>query len=124
MQTRCLVHVLALLFVFYVIWDVHSGIFLAAIIMAVILAGVNAGRRPFPIIPTLPLTIITLGLFVVVINILLFALSFAILGALGHHVDISGGRLVVGWLVYVVVSWAVTHLLRSRGSRSYRSAPR
>jgi len=124
MLTRFLVHVLALLFVFYVIWDVHSGIFLAAIIMAVILAVVNAVLRPILIILTLPVTIITLGLFIVVINILLFALSFAILGALGHHFDVSGGRLVVGWLVYVVVSWAATHLLRSRGSRRCRSAPR
>ena len=115
MLTRFLVHILALLFVFYVIWYVHS---------AVILAVVNAVLRPILIILTLPVTIVTLGLFVVVINILLFALSFAILGALGHHFDVSGGRLVVGWLVYVVVSWAVTHLLRSRRSRSYRSAPR
>ena len=117
MLTRLLIHVLALLFVFYVIWDVHSGFFLAAVIMAIILAVVNAVLRPILILLTLPVTILTLGLFVIVINILLFALSFAILGALGHHFDVSGGRLVVGWLVYVVVSWAVSQVFKSRRDR-------
>jgi putative membrane protein len=117
MLTRFVIHVLALLFVFYVIWDIHSGFFFAAIVMALILAVVNAVLRPVLVLLTLPVTILTLGLFILVINILLFALSFAILGALGHHFDVSGGRLVVGWLVYVVISWAVTHLFRAYRER-------
>jgi putative membrane protein len=117
MLIRLLYHILALLFVFYVIWDIHSGFFLAAIIMAVILALVNAVLRPILLILTLPVTILTLGLFVIVINVLLFALSFAVLGALGYHFDVSGGQLVVGWLVYVVISWFVSQLVRSRGER-------
>lgn len=117
MLTRFVVHVLALLFVFYFIWNIHTGFFVAAIIMAIILALVNAILRPILVLFTLPVTILTLGLFIIVINVLLFALSFAILGALGHHFDVSGGRLVLGYLVYVVVSWAVSQLVSPRRNR-------
>lgn len=111
MLVRFAIHVLSLLFVFYFIWNVHSGFFVAAIIMALILALANAVLKPILLILTLPITILTLGLFVIVINILLFALSFAILNGLGHHFDISFGRLVLGWLVYVVISTVLTHVI-------------
>jgi putative membrane protein len=114
MLTRFVIHVLALLFVFYFIWNVHSGFLAAAVIMAIILALVNAILRPILVLLTLPVTILTLGLFVVVINILLFALSFGILGALGYHFDISGGRIVLGYVVYVIISAVVSQVVKSR----------
>jgi putative membrane protein len=111
--TRFLVHVLALLFVFYVIWQVHQRFLAAAIIMALLLALINTIIRPVLLILTLPVTVVTLGLFVLVLNALLFALSFAVLqGLMNVHFGISFGQIVLGYLIYVVVSTVLTHILR------------
>lgn len=113
--TRFLIHVAALLFVFYVIWHVHTGIFLAALGMAVILALINTIIRPVLLILTLPVTLLTLGLFIVVLNALLFALSFAVLqGVMGVQFDVPFGAIVIGYLIYVAVSWLLSELLRPR----------
>lgn len=112
MLTRLLVNVVALLVVFYFVWNIHSGFLVAAVIMAVILALVNAILRPILVLLTLPVTILSLGLFIIVINILLFALSLGILNALGYHFDISFGRIVLGYLIYVIVSAVLTAIVK------------
>ncbi len=112
MLVRFAIHVLSLLFVFYVVWNVRGGGLLgAAIIMALILALVNAVLKPILLILTLPVTILTLGLFVVVLNALLFALSFWLLQLFGYHYDIGFGKIVLGWLIYVLVSTVLTRIL-------------
>jgi putative membrane protein len=111
--TRFLVHAVALLFVFYVIWSIRGGALWAAVVMALILALVNAIIRPVLLILTLPITILTLGLFVIILNALLFALSFAILqGILNVHFAIGFGQILIGYLIYIVVSFVLTRLVR------------
>jgi putative membrane protein len=111
--TRLLVHIVALLFVFYVIWHIHTGIIGAAVVMAIILALINLIVRPVLVILTLPVTVVTLGLFILVLNALLFALAFAILqGVLGVHFDVSFGLIVLGYVIYVIVSMILTRLFR------------
>lgn len=113
MLTRFLIHVVALLIVFYVIWHVHTGILGAAVVMAIILALVNLVIRPVLIMLTLPVTILTLGLFVLVLNALLFALSFAVLqGVMRVHFDVGFAQIVLGYLIYVVISMVLTRLFR------------
>jgi putative membrane protein len=111
--TRFVVHVLALLFVFYVIWQVHQRFLFAAVVMALILALVNTIIRPVLLILTFPVTIITLGLFVLVLNALLFALSFAVLqGIMNVHFGLGFGQILIGYLIYVVISTVLTHIFR------------
>jgi putative membrane protein len=111
--TRFLIHVVALLLVFYVIWHVHTGVLGAAVLMAIILAVINTVIRPVLIMLTLPVTILTLGLFILVLNALLFALSFALLqGVMNVHFDVSAAQIVLGYLIYVVVSMVLTRLFR------------
>jgi putative membrane protein len=111
--TRFLVHVVALLFVFYVIWHIHTGILGAAVVMAIILALINLIVRPVLVILTLPVTVVTLGLFILVLNALLFALAFAILqGVMRVHFDVSFGLIVLGYIIYVIVSMILTRLFR------------
>jgi putative membrane protein len=111
--TRFLVHVVALLFVFYVIWGIRGGILWAAVLMALILAIVNTIIRPVLLILTLPITLITLGLFVIILNALLFGLSFAVLqGIMNVHFGLSFGQILIGYLIYVVVSFVLTRLVR------------
>ncbi|TMC30116.1 MAG: phage holin family protein [Chloroflexi bacterium] len=111
--TRFLIHVVALLFVFAFIWHIHGGILWAAVVMALVLALINTIIRPVVLILALPVTILTLGLFVLVLNALLFALSFAVLqGLLSVHFDVGFWQIVIGYLVYVVISTVLTHLFR------------
>lgn len=113
MLTRFLIHVVALLFVFAFIWHIHGGILWAAVVMALVLALINTIIRPVLLILTLPVTIVTLGLFVLVLNALLFALSFAVLqGLLGVHFDVGFWQIVIGYVVYVVISTVLTQLFR------------
>lgn len=115
MLTRFVIHILALLFVFYVVWHVHNGILIAAVLLAIILALINTIIRPVLVVLTLPVTVVTLGLFILVLNALLFALSFAVLQSLLHvHFDVSFGLIVLGYLIYVLVSWLLTELIRDR----------
>jgi len=52
--------------------------FVAALIVAVVLGAINAFVRPILVVLTLPITIMTLGLFVLVINALLVLLASSI----------------------------------------------
>lgn len=76
--TRVLLGALALLLAAYVIPGIAVDSVYIAIIAAVILGLMNMIIRPVLIILTLPITILTLGLFALVINalIFLFAASF------------------------------------------------
>lgn len=70
-----LVSAIAILITAYILPGVHIDGFLAALILAVVLGAINAILRPILIFLTLPLTIVTLGLFVLVINGLLIMLA-------------------------------------------------
>lgn len=112
MLIRFLVHVVALLFVFYVVWGIRGSTLWAAVVMALILALVNTIIRPILLILTLPVTLLTLGLFVIVLNALLFGLSFAVLnGIMNLHIALSFGQIFIGYVIYAVVSFVLTRLL-------------
>jgi len=83
--------------------EIHSGG--ALIAAAVLLAIVNAIVRPLVILLTLPITLLTLGLFLLVINGLMIELVSALLKP-GFFVDGLGPAIlasvivsVTGWLV-------------------------
>jgi putative membrane protein len=110
--TRFLIHIVALLFVFYVVWGIRGGNLWLAVVMALILAVVNTIIRPVLLILTLPVTIVTLGLFVIVLNALLFGLSFLVLQSIMNvHFVVGFGLILIGYLIYVIVSTVLTHLL-------------
>jgi putative membrane protein len=69
--TAVVVYVLSILLKPHVTIDTFS----TAIIFALVLAVLNAIVKPLLIILTLPLTIITLGLFLLVINVLIILLA-------------------------------------------------
>ncbi len=113
MLTRFVIHVAALLFVFYVIWHLHASVLGAAVVMALILAVINVVVRPVLLILTLPVTILTLGLFIVILNALLFALALAVLQGLMHlDLAVSFFQILIGYLVYVIISTVLTRLVR------------
>lgn len=73
---------------------VEINSFSTAIIFSLVLAFLNAIIKPLLIILTLPVTIVTLGLFLIVINIIIIKLADALVS--GIHVE--------GWLWALVFS--------------------
>jgi putative membrane protein len=71
---------------------------------ALVLGLVNALVRPIILILTLPLTILTLGLFYLVVNGLAFGLAAALVPGFSVR---SFGAAVLGALVVSVVSWGI-----------------
>ena len=87
-----------------VVGGVHVSSFNVLVVSALVLGLVNALVRPVLTILTLPLTIITLGLFYLVVNGLAFGLAAALVR--GFSVD-GFGSAVLGALVVSIVSWVI-----------------
>ena len=96
---------LALLTVANFVPGIHVDSFGSALIAAFLLGLVNALIRPVLIVLTLPVTVLTLGLFIFVINGLLFWFVGSVLR--GFVVD-SFWYGVLGALLYSIVSWALS----------------
>ena len=83
------------------------------LILAALLMGlVNAFVRPLLVLLTLPLTIVTFGLFLLVLNAALFGLVAWLLD--GFTVS-SGMAAFFGWLVLVFVSWVAGRFIGPKG---------
>jgi putative membrane protein len=90
----------------------RSGVALG--IGALVLGLVNALVRPLLVLLTLPLTIVTLGLFYLLVN----GVSFAVAAAVVPGFEVSSlGQSVLGALITSVVAWGIGALLR-RGSQA------
>jgi putative membrane protein len=103
-----LINTLALLALPYVFPWVKVDSFTSALIAALVLGLVNTLIRPLLILLTLPATLLTLGLFIFVINGLLFWWVGSFVD--GFHVSgfWSG---VFGAIVYSLISWLLSALL-------------
>lgn len=103
-----LINAVALIAVSYLMPSVQVTSFGAALIAALVLAVVNTIIRPILVLLTLPVTILTLGLFIFVINGLLFL-------AVAHFLDgfqVAGfWPAVLAAIVYSLISWAVSALV-------------
>lgn len=69
---RWLLSALALLAITYIVKGIVVSNFYAALVAALVLGLVNALIRPIIVVLTLPFNVITLGLFTLVINALMF----------------------------------------------------
>ena len=103
-----LINALALLAVAYLMPSIAVASFTTALVAALILGLVNAVIRPILILLTLPATILTLGLFIFVIN----GLLFWFVGTYLQGFTVAGFWAgVFGAIVYSLVSWALSALL-------------
>ena len=108
---RWIINAAALLLVAYLYPGVSVESFLTALIAALILGLVNAVVRPLLVILTLPVTLLTLGLFLFVINALLFWL----VAELVPGFRVSGfGAALLGSILYSVITLITSWLLFSR----------
>lgn len=103
-----IINALALLALPYFFDSIRVDSVYAALVAALALGLINAVIRPLLLMLTLPLTILTLGLFIFVINGLLF--WFAASFVTGFHVA-GFWPAVFGAIVYSLISWAASMLL-------------
>jgi putative membrane protein len=103
-----LINAVALFFVPYLMSSITVDSFVTALIAALVLGLINTIIRPLLILLTLPATVLTLGLFIFVINGLLF--WFVGSFVTGFHV---GGfwPAVGGAILYSIISWALSAIL-------------
>ncbi len=104
----------ALLLVAYLYPGVQVQNFTSALIAAFVIGLFNMVLRPVLVLLTLPVTVITLGLFLFVINALLFWAAASVLD--GFHVNGFGAALL-GSLIYSAIMLVVDAALKSILSR-------
>ncbi len=97
-----LINGLAVFITGYILPGVRVGNFLTAMIVAALLGIVNTILKPILIILTLPITLLTLGLFTFVINAFLVLLVSALVPE--FHVAGFGWALIFSF-VLSIVSW-------------------
>ena len=96
---------LALLAVANFVPGIRVDGFMAAFIAAMVLGLVNTLIRPVFLVLTLPVTVVTLGLFIFVVNGLMFWFAGSILR--GFVVD-GFWHGVLGAVLYSIFSWALS----------------
>jgi putative membrane protein len=101
----------ALLLVPYIIPGVHLEDFYSALVAVLALGLVNTLLRPIFVLLTLTVTLLTLGLFLFVVNALLFWFVGDILS--GFRVDGFLSALF-GSIVYSVASWLFSSIIKNK----------
>jgi putative membrane protein len=126
MLVRLAIRLLLLAVVIGVVAEIVPGIevnggFWALLWISVLFSVVNAILGPLFKLLSLPLIVLTLGLFLLVVNAALLAIT----AGLSSHLDVdSFGAAVLGGLLIALFSWLATLALPSRRDewqRGYRS---
>ena len=103
-----LINAFSLIAVAYLVPSVSVSSFTAAVVAALVLGLLNTVIRPILVLLTLPVTIVTLGLFIFVINGLLFWFA----GSFVEGFVVAGFWAgVFGAIVYSLGSWLLSALV-------------
>ena len=103
-----LINAVALVAVAYLVPGISVDTFVTALVAALILGLLNTFIRPLLVLFTLPVTILTLGLFIFVIN----GLVFWFVGSYLSGFVVAGfWPGFFGAIGYSIVSWALSSLL-------------
>jgi putative membrane protein len=108
---RLIINMVAILVISYLFPKmIRVDSFLSALVAAFLLGIVNTILRPILVLLTLPLTIVTLGLFLLVIN----GLMLWLVSALVRGFQVSGfWGAVLGSILISIVSWILSRFLPS-----------
>jgi putative membrane protein len=99
---------LALLLVAYLYQGVVVSSFGGALIAAAVLGALNAILRPILVVLTLPVTVVTMGLFLFVVNALMFWSAAGLVSGLA----VTGfGAALIGSVLYSLLQLAVDFIL-------------
>jgi len=87
-----------------------DGSWQSMVVIVIVMALVNALVKPIATLVSLPLVVVTLGLFLLVINAAMLALVIWLTGDLGLHSD-GFGSTFLGAVIISIVSWLATAIL-------------
>lgn len=121
---RLLINAAAFGVTFWIVDLCWDGQVLPLIIIALIFGLVNALIRPLIVLLTCPFIILTLGLFVFVINVFMLWLTIWLARLVGVGFTCMPEffwNLIIGALVLSVVSWAVSLLVPDRLEKGRQS---
>jgi putative membrane protein len=109
-----IINAVALLLVPYLMSSITVDSFVTALIAALVLGLINTLIRPLLMLLTLPVTFLTLGLFIFVINGLLFWAAANLVGGF----QVAGFWSAVGGaILYSIISWVLSSLLLNNKSQ-------
>ncbi|MBW1935162.1 MAG: phage holin family protein [Deltaproteobacteria bacterium] len=100
----------------YFIKGIEVSSFISAFLAAAVLGVFNAFFRPILIVLTLPINILTLGLFTFIINAMLLKMTSSLIPGFEVHGFWSA---VFGSLIISLISWALTSFINKHGRVSY-----
>ena len=104
-----LINAVALMAVAYLLPGIAVSSFVTALVAALVLGLVNAVIRPVLVLLTLPATILTLGLFIFVIN----GLLFWFVGSFIEGFVVQGFWAgFMGAILFSIVSWLLSALVQ------------
>ena len=106
--TKWLLSAAALLLVAYLYQGVEVRSFTAALIAAFVIGLLNAVVRPVLVLLTLPVTVLTLGLFLFVINALMFWAAASLLDGFEVRGFVAA---LIGSLIYSVIGMVIESAL-------------
>ncbi len=109
------INALALVALPYLMPSIRVDNIWTALVAALVLGLVNTLIRPLLILLTLPVTLISLGLFILVINGLMFWMVATLVN--GFRVE-GFWSAVGGALLYSVISWALSTLILNNHDRT------
>lgn len=113
---RWLILTVAIMFASYLMDGIHVSGFFSAFFAAAILGILNAFFRPILILLTLPINILSLGLFTFLINAMLLKMASGVLSGFEVYGFWSA---VFGSLVISLVSWLLSSFISEEGKVSY-----
>lgn len=103
-----ILNAVALLAVTYLLPSIQVDGFGSALLAALVLGFINTLVRPVLALLTLPITVVTLGVFYLVLNGLLFWLASALLPGFQVGGFVSA---LLGALLYGVIAWVLSALI-------------
>ena len=113
---RWLILTIAIIIASYLVDGIRVSGFFSAFFAAAILGILNAFFRPILFILTLPLNIMTLGLFTFVINAILLMMASGVISGFEVYGFWSA---VFGSLLISLVSWVLTSFINEHGRWEY-----
>jgi putative membrane protein len=113
---RWLLLTISIIVTSYLVDGIHVTSFFSAFFAAAVLGILNALFRPLLIVITLPINILTLGLFTFVINALLLKMVSGVVP--GFYVQ-GFWSAIFGSLIISLVSWLLSSFVNERGRIGY-----
>jgi putative membrane protein len=116
LMLRWLILTVAILITSYLVEGIIVSGFFTAIFAAAVLGILNAFLRPIALILTLPINILSLGLFTFVINAIMLKMASGIIP--GFSVN---GFWAAGWGAFLVsiISWVLNSFVNEKGNVQY-----